>query len=114
APQHDSQRLLLSAAGSYPSGSGWPAGHQPADYVKLPTDHNTGHVRAVDDPAMFLTPAQVRALADATPWPYNVMVHLAAWSGPRPTGTPPSTRPCSARRCCRPTDLPRPRSCRQG
>ena len=55
----------------------------PADYVKLPTDHNTGHVRAVDDPAQFLTPAQVAALVAATPWPYNVMVHLAAWSGLR-------------------------------
>jgi len=55
----------------------------PADYVKLPTDHNTGHIRAVDDSAQFLTPAQVRSLADATPWPYNVMVHLAAWSGLR-------------------------------
>jgi len=55
----------------------------PADYVKLPTDHNTGHVRAVDDPAMFLTTAQVSALVAATPWPYNVLVHLAAWSGLR-------------------------------
>jgi integrase len=55
----------------------------PADYVKLPTDHNTGHVRAVDDPAMFLTATQVRSLAEATPWPYNVLVHLAAWSGLR-------------------------------
>jgi integrase len=55
----------------------------PADYVKLPTDHNTGHVRAVDDPAMFLTPGQVAALVAATPWPYDVMVHLAAWSGLR-------------------------------
>jgi integrase len=55
----------------------------PADYVKLPTDHNTGHIRAVDDPAMFLSAAQVRSLADATPWPYNVLVYLAAWSGLR-------------------------------
>jgi len=55
----------------------------PADYVKLPTDHNTGHVRAVDDPAIFLSAAQVRSLAEATAWPYNVMVHLAAWSGLR-------------------------------
>jgi integrase len=55
----------------------------PADYVKLPTDHNTGHVRAVDDPAMFLSAAQVRSLSKTTPWPYNVMVHLAAWSGLR-------------------------------
>lgn len=55
----------------------------PADYVKLPTDHNTGHVRAVDDPAMFLSAAQVAALVAATPWPYNLYVHLAAWSGLR-------------------------------
>jgi integrase len=55
----------------------------PADYVKLPTDHNTGHVRAVDDPAMFLSAAQVAALVAATPWPYNIIVHLAAWSSLR-------------------------------
>ncbi|MGE0218421.1 tyrosine-type recombinase/integrase [Mycolicibacterium sp.] len=55
----------------------------PADYVKLPTDHNTGHVRAVDDPAMFLTPAQVASLVAATPWPFSVATHLAAWGGLR-------------------------------
>ncbi|BBZ29474.1 hypothetical protein MMAD_37690 [Mycolicibacterium madagascariense] len=55
----------------------------PADYVKLPTDHNTGHVRAVDDPAMFLTPVQVASLVAATPWPFSVTTHLAAWSGLR-------------------------------
>ena len=55
----------------------------PADYVKLPTDHNTGHTRAVDDPAQFLTAAQVAALVAASPWPFNVYVHLAAWSGLR-------------------------------
>jgi hypothetical protein len=44
----------------------------PADYVKLPTDHNTGHVRAVDDPAQLLTAAQVGALVAATPWPFSV------------------------------------------
>ncbi|WP_074340970.1 N-terminal phage integrase SAM-like domain-containing protein [Mycobacteroides abscessus] len=54
----------------------------PADYVKLPTDHNAGDVRTVDDPAMFLTAAQVAALVAATRWPFSVMVHLAAWSGP--------------------------------
>jgi integrase len=33
---------------------------------------------------MFLTPEQVAALvAGATPWPFSVMVHLAAWSGLR-------------------------------
>ena len=33
--------------------------------------------------AQFLTPVQVSALVAATPWPYNVMVHVAAWSGLR-------------------------------
>lgn len=53
----------------------------PADYVKLPTEHGDSGV--VDDPAQFLTPQQVSALVNATPWPYNVMVHVAAWSGLR-------------------------------
>jgi len=55
----------------------------PADYVKLPTDHNTGHFRAVDDPAMFLTPTQITALVASTPWPFSITTHLAAWSGLR-------------------------------
>ena len=55
----------------------------PADYVKLPTDHSVGHNTAVDDPSLFLTTAQVDALVDATPWPYNVMVQVAARSGLR-------------------------------
>ncbi|MGV9800191.1 tyrosine-type recombinase/integrase [Mycobacterium sp. NPDC003449] len=55
----------------------------PADYVKLPTDHNTGRAATHDDPDQFLTAAQVSALVAATPWPYNVLVHLAAWSGLR-------------------------------
>jgi integrase len=55
----------------------------PADYVKLPTDHNAGHVKAVDDRTMFLTAAQVAALVAATPWPFSALVHLAAWSGLR-------------------------------
>lgn len=55
----------------------------PADYVKLPTDHNTGRAATHDDPAQFLTAAQISALVAATPWPYNVYVHLAAWSGLR-------------------------------
>lgn len=53
----------------------------PADHVKLPTD--TSNPGVVDDPDMFLTAAQVSALTDATPWPYNIMVNLAAWSGLR-------------------------------
>ncbi|NOQ62532.1 tyrosine-type recombinase/integrase [Mycolicibacterium fortuitum] len=55
----------------------------PADYVKLPTDHNTGRAASHDDPDQFLTAAQVSALVAATPWPFNVYVHLAAWSGLR-------------------------------
>jgi integrase len=55
----------------------------PADYVKLPTDHNSGTGATVDDPAQFLTAAQVSALVDATPWPINTYVHLAAWAGLR-------------------------------
>ncbi len=55
----------------------------PADYVKLPTDHNTGRAASHDDPAQFLTAAQISALVAATPWPFNVYVHLAAWSGLR-------------------------------
>lgn len=55
----------------------------PADYVKLPTEHNSGSHRVVDDASQFLTPAQVAALTEATPWPYNVAVHLSAWSGLR-------------------------------
>ena len=53
----------------------------PADYVKLPTEHGDSGV--VDDPAQFLTAAQVSALVAATPWPYNVYVHVAAWAGLR-------------------------------
>lgn len=55
----------------------------PADYVKLPTDYNSGRTATVDDPSLFLSAAQVPALAAATPWPYSVLVHLAAWSGLR-------------------------------
>lgn len=56
----------------------------PADHVKLPTDHTAGRTTGVvDDPAQFLTAQQVCALVAATPWPYNVYVHIAAWSGLR-------------------------------
>ncbi|GAS89383.1 tyrosine-type recombinase/integrase [Mycolicibacterium brisbanense] len=57
----------------------------PADYVKLPGEHSAsgGTAGVVDDPDQFLTAAQVSALAGATPWPYNVYVHVAAWAGPR-------------------------------
>jgi integrase len=57
----------------------------PAEYIKLPTETGTngGQVGVVVDRAMFLTPAQVSALVAATPWPYNVLVHVAAWAGLR-------------------------------
>jgi integrase len=53
----------------------------PADYVRLPSER--GNPGVVDDPAQFLTPSQVQALAAATPQPYDVLVYLAAWSGLR-------------------------------
>jgi integrase len=57
----------------------------PADYVKLPSERTatSGTPGVVDDPAMFLAAEQVAALVAATPWPFNVYVHLAAWSGLR-------------------------------
>jgi len=57
----------------------------PAEHVKLPTERSRkgGQVGIVDDPAQFLTPAQVSALVAATPSPYNVLVHVAAWAGLR-------------------------------
>jgi integrase len=58
----------------------------PADQVKLPTARSTkggNKPGVVDDPAQFLSATQVSALEAATPWPYNVLVHLAAWSGLR-------------------------------
>ncbi|NMO02535.1 hypothetical protein HH308_15065 [Gordonia sp. TBRC 11910] len=57
----------------------------PADHVKLPTERTpeSGTPGVVDDPDMFLTAEQVSALVDATPWPYNVLIHVAAWSGLR-------------------------------
>lgn len=55
----------------------------PADYVRLPSEHNTGTGSTVDDPTQFLTAAQVSALVDTTPWPFSIMVHVAAWAGLR-------------------------------
>lgn len=57
----------------------------PADYVKLPSEHSAhgGAPGVVDDPDQFLTAEQVQALTGATPWPYNVLVHVAAWAGLR-------------------------------
>ncbi|GAA11013.1 tyrosine-type recombinase/integrase [Gordonia alkanivorans] len=57
----------------------------PADYVRLPGEHSAtgGTAGVVDDPAQFLTATQVAALVAATPWPFNVYVHIAAWAGLR-------------------------------
>lgn len=57
----------------------------PADYVEIPGEQSANGDKAgvVDDPAQFLSADQVAALVAATPWPYNVLVHLAAWSGLR-------------------------------
>ncbi len=58
---------------------------KPADHVKLPSERTatSGTPGVVDDPDMFFTAEQVSALLAATPWPYNVLVHVAAWSGLR-------------------------------
>lgn len=57
----------------------------PAEHVRLPSEHKLagGTPGVADDPDMFLTAAQVAALVDATPWPSNGLVQLAAWSGLR-------------------------------
>jgi integrase len=57
----------------------------PADYVKLPTERSSNGDKpgVVDDPAQFLTAQQVQSLVNATPWPYSVLVHVAAWAGLR-------------------------------
>jgi integrase len=56
----------------------------PAQHVKLPnTRQGKSTIAVVDDPAQFLTAQQVASLVNATPWPYNVYVHLAAWAGLR-------------------------------
>lgn len=56
----------------------------PAEHVKLPKERGAkGAKVGVVDRAQFLTATQVSALVEATPWPYNVMVNLAAWSGLR-------------------------------
>lgn len=57
----------------------------PADYVKLPSEASAafGASGTVDDSAQFLSAGQVSALVAATPWPYNVYVHVAAWTGLR-------------------------------
>ncbi|MED5802858.1 tyrosine-type recombinase/integrase [Gordonia sp. Z-3] len=57
----------------------------PADHVKLPSERTatSGTPGVVDDPDQFLTAEHVSALVAATPWPYNALVYVAAWSGLR-------------------------------
>src|SRR5882757_8475052 len=56
----------------------------PAEHVKLPKERGSkGAKVGVVDRAQFLTAAQVSALEAATPWPYNVLLNVAAWSGLR-------------------------------
>jgi integrase len=70
----------------------------PSANVRLPSDRSSAVARrnsqavsqasisnetGVVDPSQFLTAAQTSDLVEATPWPYNVLVHLAAWSGLR-------------------------------
>jgi integrase len=58
--------------------------HNPALHVKLPsTRQGKSTTAVVDDPSQFLTASQVSQLVSATPWPYNVYTHLAAWAGLR-------------------------------
>lgn len=55
----------------------------PAEYVNPPTDASAARGGVVEDKSQFLTAAQVDALEAATPWPYNVLVYVAPWSGLR-------------------------------
>lgn len=58
----------------------------PTDGVNLPGGRRAkadNWMAVADDQSQFLSAAQVSALVDATPWPYNVLVYLAAWSGLR-------------------------------
>lgn len=72
--------FLLRQVLQHAVNEGWIATNHAA-HVRLPSDH--GKPGVVDDPAQFLTPEQVFALADATPWPYSVMMHTAGWAGLR-------------------------------
>ncbi|ADG78051.1 Integrase family protein OS=Tsukamurella paurometabola (strain ATCC 8368 / DSM / CCUG 35730/ CIP 100753 / JCM 10117 / KCTC 9821 / NBRC 16120 / NCIMB 702349/ NCTC 13040) OX=521096 GN=Tpau_1423 PE=4 SV=1 [Tsukamurella paurometabola] len=73
----------------------------PADHVKLPAPRRKGKqastasgqaasmvgsapsVHGSTEDAAFLTAEQVEYLTAATPWPYNILVHMAAWTGLR-------------------------------
>ena len=74
--------FLLRAVLRFAADEKWVPSNPAAD-VKLPRGSSARKAGVVDDPAQFLTPDQVATLAAATPWPYNVMVSVAAWSGLR-------------------------------
>jgi site-specific recombinase XerC len=53
----------------------------PATGVKVPKVRTLEPV--ADDPEQLLTADKVADLVYSTPWPYNVLVHVAAWTGLR-------------------------------
>lgn len=63
--------------------AGWRRAPPSTSSSPTETGTNGGQVGVVVDRAMFLTPAKVSALVHATPWPYNVLIHVAAWAGLR-------------------------------
>lgn len=56
-------------------------GSNPCEHVTLPK--TTAHNGSVEHTATTLGPQQVDSLADELPWPYDVLVLLAAWTGLR-------------------------------
>ena len=80
---HDPQRLLPAAADPRASGRRWPVGKQPRRLRKAADGPQHRPYSGCDDPAMFDSAAQVAAIVAATPWPFSMLVHLAAWSGLR-------------------------------
>lgn len=60
----------------------WSVVHNPPRW----SSHTGGMASRLAYRAQFLTPQQVSALVAATPWPYNVLVHVAAWAGLRAGG----------------------------
>ena len=52
----------------------------PAALVKLPKNTTP---TVIDDPRQFLSTTQVSVLVENTPWPFNIYIHLAAYSGLR-------------------------------
>lgn len=56
----------------------------PADHVKLPSERTVAKSRpGVVDADQFRSPAEIRALVDATPWPCAVLVEVATYTGLR-------------------------------